>query len=266
MKEQCYQILPPLSDEEYEALKADIAERGVQVPVEFDEEGNVLDGFHRVRACQELNITDYPKVIRHGLTREQKLEHALILNMARRQLTKEQKNEIAIKLRQQAWMQERIGKVLGVGHQTVGRWIQDVVQMDNVAPESSTELTPTTIADTQGRKQPASKPRKKKGESGPAGPVPVKREEDDMRGPSTSQQNQQACEDIQSTPSQKTDTTTAKVINVSSRRPQRKMDEVMEDYGLVDRFWVTTHDFWADVFNRGADKIIDNFIVGLYCS
>jgi ParB-like chromosome segregation protein Spo0J len=28
-----YQVMPPLSDEEYQALKEDIAENGVQVPV-----------------------------------------------------------------------------------------------------------------------------------------------------------------------------------------------------------------------------------------
>ena len=32
-----YQVLPELSAEEYEALKVDIAQRGVQVPVEYDE-------------------------------------------------------------------------------------------------------------------------------------------------------------------------------------------------------------------------------------
>lgn len=41
-----YQLLPDLTEEEYEALKADIAERGVMVPIELDEQGNVLDGHH----------------------------------------------------------------------------------------------------------------------------------------------------------------------------------------------------------------------------
>lgn len=47
-------LLPCLSEGEFEALKADIAARGVQVPVEYDEHGNILDGHHRVCACQEL--------------------------------------------------------------------------------------------------------------------------------------------------------------------------------------------------------------------
>jgi len=32
---------------EFEALKADIAERGVVVPIDIDEDGEILDGHHR---------------------------------------------------------------------------------------------------------------------------------------------------------------------------------------------------------------------------
>lgn len=64
------QLLPELSQDEYEALKADIARRGVQVPVEYDEEGNILDGHHRVQACQELGIKDWPSIVRSGMTVE----------------------------------------------------------------------------------------------------------------------------------------------------------------------------------------------------
>lgn len=52
-----YQLLPPLSDEEYAALRADIAERGVLVPIVRDQHGNILDGHHRVRIAEDLGIT-----------------------------------------------------------------------------------------------------------------------------------------------------------------------------------------------------------------
>ena len=55
-----YQVMPNLSAEEYAELKADIQLRGVMVPIEFDEKGNVLDGHHRLQICGELGITDYP--------------------------------------------------------------------------------------------------------------------------------------------------------------------------------------------------------------
>lgn len=48
-----FQLLPALTEDEYEGLKGDIAERGVQVPVIVDEHGAVIDGHHRIRACQE---------------------------------------------------------------------------------------------------------------------------------------------------------------------------------------------------------------------
>jgi len=80
------QVLPTLSGEEYQALKADIAARGVQVAVEYDEAGDILDGHHRVRACTELGIKKWPRVTRLGLTLKQKTEHALKLNLLRRQI------------------------------------------------------------------------------------------------------------------------------------------------------------------------------------
>lgn len=89
-----YQVMPPLTADEYAELKEDIQRRGVMVPIEFDEDGNVLDGHHRLRICAELGITEYPKVIRAGLTEEQKRTHARKLNMARRHLSADQKHKL----------------------------------------------------------------------------------------------------------------------------------------------------------------------------
>ena len=58
MTDERYQVMPSLSDAEYESLKSDIAAHGVLVPVEYDEDGNVLDGFHRIKACKEIGIID----------------------------------------------------------------------------------------------------------------------------------------------------------------------------------------------------------------
>ena len=46
-----FQVMPPLSAEEYAELKADIQARGVMVPIEYDEDGAVLDvsGFNQDR-------------------------------------------------------------------------------------------------------------------------------------------------------------------------------------------------------------------------
>ena len=53
-----YQVMPPLSEEEYQALKEDIAYNGIQVPVVEDTDGNIIDGHHRVRACWGVRSLD----------------------------------------------------------------------------------------------------------------------------------------------------------------------------------------------------------------
>ena len=89
-----YQVMPPLAADEFEALKADIAARGVQVPVEYDDMGNILDGHHRVQACHELGITHWPRLVRHGLTEQEKIRHARRLNLDRRHLDRERKRAL----------------------------------------------------------------------------------------------------------------------------------------------------------------------------
>lgn len=85
-----YQLLPELAADDYARLKADIAERGVLVPVEVDEHGVVLDGHHRQRIAAELGV-ECPTVTRIGLAEHEKRLHAVSLNLARRHLTDAQK-------------------------------------------------------------------------------------------------------------------------------------------------------------------------------
>jgi N6-adenosine-specific RNA methylase IME4 len=113
--------MPPLSDEDYQALKRDIDAAGVLIPVEYDEDGNVLDGHHRVKICAELGITDWPKYIRKGLSEEGKFAHARQLNIARRHINQAQKRElIADQLKATPEKSNRdIASTLGVDHKTV---------------------------------------------------------------------------------------------------------------------------------------------------
>jgi ParB-like chromosome segregation protein Spo0J len=62
-----YQVMPDLLPEEYAALKADIAASKVRIPIEVDEEGNIIDGFHRKQICAELGI-ECPQRVLAGLT------------------------------------------------------------------------------------------------------------------------------------------------------------------------------------------------------
>ena len=52
MSEDPYQVMPPLSDEAYAALLADVLRNGVMVPIEIGPRG-LLDGHHRRRALAE---------------------------------------------------------------------------------------------------------------------------------------------------------------------------------------------------------------------
>lgn len=89
-----YQLLPALSEAEYAALRESIAEHGVRVPIEVDEDGNILDGHHRAAIAADLGI-DCPRVVVSNLDTEQdKRTVALMLNLSRRHLTREQKREV----------------------------------------------------------------------------------------------------------------------------------------------------------------------------
>lgn len=99
-----YQLLPPLSDEEYAALKEDIKRRGVAVAIEFDGDGNVLDGHHRLRAWQELQDEDvdvpmYDQKVMHFTSEDAKRDYVLALNLKRRHLTPTQKAMLFARLR-----------------------------------------------------------------------------------------------------------------------------------------------------------------------
>ena len=131
-----YQVMPPLTAEEYNELKTDIAQRGVMVPIEYDEHGNVLDGHHRLQICAELGIKDFPKVIRAGMTEAEKRTHARKLNMARRQLNRDQIAEIT---RQQILetphlSDRQIARELGglVSNPTVSKYRKELEQSGEV--------------------------------------------------------------------------------------------------------------------------------------
>lgn len=136
MESEKYQVLPPLPEQQYESLKADIAENGVLVPVEYDEDGNILDGFHRVRACRELDIEDWPSITRMGLTESEKRTHARRVNMNRRHLSRDQKREqIRAQLKDTPrWSNNRIAQALGVSDMTVGS-VRTEMERDSELPK-----------------------------------------------------------------------------------------------------------------------------------
>jgi ParB-like chromosome segregation protein Spo0J len=56
ISEQYLNLLPSLSETEFESLKESIASEGLLVPIIVNRDGIVLDGHNRFRACKELRI------------------------------------------------------------------------------------------------------------------------------------------------------------------------------------------------------------------
>jgi ParB-like chromosome segregation protein Spo0J len=115
-----YQLFPSLSIEEAAALRKDIADRGVMVPVELDESGAILDGHHRVQIAGELGI-EYPTVVRSGMTEAEKLEHVFALNYARRSLSKVDRQVVIAECRQRRMSLRAIAALVGASKSTVAR-------------------------------------------------------------------------------------------------------------------------------------------------
>ena len=119
---------PEITGVEYAALRDDVAVRGVLVPVEVCAvTGEVLDGRARVRACTELGITRYPRVVRAGLlTAEDRAAHSRALNLLRRHLSPEDRAKHVRALRSVGWSTRRIAGSTGASQSTVVRDLRAV--------------------------------------------------------------------------------------------------------------------------------------------
>jgi hypothetical protein len=113
--------MPPLSEEQLDALRADIAAHGVRVPITVDQSGRILDGNNRAAIAAELGI-DCPQVVTEVADDNAAIDIALTLNCARRQLTREQRRELvrAELARRPSDSDRAIARRLGCSPSTVG--------------------------------------------------------------------------------------------------------------------------------------------------
>jgi site-specific DNA-methyltransferase (adenine-specific) len=87
MAEPKYQLLDRLRDEEYKSLEADILKRGkIMLPVERDEDGEILDGHHRVEIGDKHGIK-YKTIVRKFKTEAEKRDYVFKINLCRRHLS-----------------------------------------------------------------------------------------------------------------------------------------------------------------------------------
>lgn len=92
-------LLPKQSPDEYKRLKDDIEANGVTVPIVTDEAHGVIDGQNRLRAASELKMKKIGFIIVHSLGESEKKNMAITLNTKRRQMSKDERLELAINLR-----------------------------------------------------------------------------------------------------------------------------------------------------------------------
>lgn len=125
--------LPPLSDEEFEALKASIAaDGGVRDACVMTEDGRLLDGHNRRKIDPECAVAALPGSA--GWTAERCLAWIYRNNRGRRKLDPAQKKELrkkeiklAQELRQQderLYTQEKLADIFGVGQSLICYWLK----------------------------------------------------------------------------------------------------------------------------------------------
>lgn len=85
------ELVPSMSDAEYDDLKADIEANGQREPITLYE-GKILDGRHRARALDELNIEPDTR----AYDGNEPVAFVLSLNLKRRNLTTSQRGAVAV--------------------------------------------------------------------------------------------------------------------------------------------------------------------------
>ena len=117
-----YQVMPPLSSEEYQELYESIKAEGVLEPIHVDEEGVVIDGHHRSKIASELGVP-CPVITHDDLSNGEKIALAFTLNLKRRHLSKAEKEGLVVeykRLKPLASASE-VARATGVSDKTVKR-------------------------------------------------------------------------------------------------------------------------------------------------
>jgi len=79
-------LLYPISNNEYETLKKDIADNGIKVPLIINSNNILLDGYTRLRIAKELQLDTVPCMVKHFSDPLEEELFILTVNAYRRQL------------------------------------------------------------------------------------------------------------------------------------------------------------------------------------
>ena len=131
-----WQMMPPLSDKDYQRLKESIAKHGI-LPghePEIDEQGRIIDGHHRALICAELGKECPTRPAPHFATDEEAWDYAFAVNVHRRHLSIEQKRDlIAEWLRRHPGESNRgVASLVGTSDHTVARVRADLEEQGTI--------------------------------------------------------------------------------------------------------------------------------------
>jgi hypothetical protein len=90
-------LVPELTKEEYESLKESIKQDGLWTPLNVNQDGVLLDGHHRYKACKELGIVEPDNIVKELNNKYDEKFFVIDSNLKRRQLNNFQKVELALK-------------------------------------------------------------------------------------------------------------------------------------------------------------------------
>jgi len=132
-------LVPAMSEEQYQALKADIAAWGLREAIVVHE-GKILDGRHRYRACMELGIDP---TLRPWDGQGLATDYVLSQNLHRRHLDKSQRAAVAVQAEAMREAERKAEERQEAhGHTAPGRkkTLEEIIPQVNRAPQARDEV------------------------------------------------------------------------------------------------------------------------------
>ena len=105
-------LLPALTEEQRQALEADILQNGCYSPIIVDEELHIVDGHNRQRICEEHNLP-YTMAVFEFADKLEAMQWALDTQKGRRNLDKWELGKIALKLKPEIEARARANMSVG---------------------------------------------------------------------------------------------------------------------------------------------------------
>lgn len=152
MSEPAYQLFPALEPAVEAALTESIRRFGVLVPVVKDQHGNTLDGHHRLRIAEEMEVPCRVDIVT-VLDEDEARDIAATLNSDRRQLDPDQRIEVEKVLREAGHSLRAIAGAVGVSHVQVRN---DLAGVNDLTPDEDAE--PERVQGRDGKSYPAHRP------------------------------------------------------------------------------------------------------------